>query len=282
MPNRYIKETICTSETLAALSDAEEVTFYRLLVSCDDYGRFFASPRVLRPRLFPLRMDRVSEDDVAAYIAGLARVGLVTLYTGEDGKEYLYLTNWLEHNSPRSKTSKFPDPSADAHTRMQTQTGADRCAQTQTGARTCMQMRADAPVFGIGSGNVSDNRGSGAESGDSALLLEDVPPPRTPEQDFDEWWKAYPRREDRGKSLSLYLSRRKRKESAAMLLRAAQNYAKAVKESETPPGFVKRATTFLSLTSTYCEECAGEVPTMTDHRGDRRIDLVAERVPNDV
>jgi hypothetical protein len=67
-----------------------------------------------------------------------------------------------------------------------------------------------------------------------------------------------------------------------MLLRAAQNYAKAVKESETPPGFVKRATTFLSLTSTYCEECAEKVPTLTDHRGDRRIDLVAERVPNDV
>jgi hypothetical protein len=143
VPSRYIKETICTSETLAALSDMEEVTFYRLLVSCDDFGRFFASPRVLRPRLYPLRMDRMTEAAVEECVHGLARAGLVTLYGGEDGKPYLYLTNWFEHNTPRAKASKFPEPPSDATT----------CAQTYADVYKRIHKRADVPVFGFGFGD---------------------------------------------------------------------------------------------------------------------------------
>lgn len=40
MPNRMIKESICTSETLAQLTPEEERLFYRLLVNADDFGRF--------------------------------------------------------------------------------------------------------------------------------------------------------------------------------------------------------------------------------------------------
>lgn len=39
MPNRILKESITTSETLDSLSAEEERLFYRLLVICDDYGR---------------------------------------------------------------------------------------------------------------------------------------------------------------------------------------------------------------------------------------------------
>ena len=35
MPNRILKDSICTSETIEGLTDAEEVFFYRLLVQCD-------------------------------------------------------------------------------------------------------------------------------------------------------------------------------------------------------------------------------------------------------
>ena len=40
MPNRILKESIRTSDTIGELSWFEEVLFYRLIVSCDDYGRF--------------------------------------------------------------------------------------------------------------------------------------------------------------------------------------------------------------------------------------------------
>ena len=38
MPNRVIKESICTSDTLDHLSADEERFFYRLLVQVDDFG----------------------------------------------------------------------------------------------------------------------------------------------------------------------------------------------------------------------------------------------------
>ena len=47
MPNRIIKETICTSDTIERLTPFEETFFYRLIVNCDDYGRMDARPAIL-------------------------------------------------------------------------------------------------------------------------------------------------------------------------------------------------------------------------------------------
>ena len=55
MPNRILKESICVSDDIDGLSWFEEVVFYRLLVNCDDYGRFDGRPAVLKNRLFPLK-----------------------------------------------------------------------------------------------------------------------------------------------------------------------------------------------------------------------------------
>ena len=38
MPNRILKESICTSESLVGLSAEAEVLFYRLIVKADDFG----------------------------------------------------------------------------------------------------------------------------------------------------------------------------------------------------------------------------------------------------
>ena len=71
MPNRILKETICTSETIDNLSVEAERFFYRLLVNCDDYGLMDARPRILRARCFPLRVDQISDDDIAGWLAEL-------------------------------------------------------------------------------------------------------------------------------------------------------------------------------------------------------------------
>ena len=39
MPNRILKDSICTSPNIDTLSREAEVFFYRLLVQCDDHGR---------------------------------------------------------------------------------------------------------------------------------------------------------------------------------------------------------------------------------------------------
>ena len=55
MPNRIIRESICTSESIDGLSWFEEVLFYRLIVSCDDFGRYDGRAAIIKNRLFPLK-----------------------------------------------------------------------------------------------------------------------------------------------------------------------------------------------------------------------------------
>ena len=116
MPNRIIKESICSSDNLDTLTWFEEVFFYRLIVNCDDYGRMDARPAILRARLFPLKSLRTA--------------GMITLYV-VDGRPYLQLRTWERHQSVRAHKSKYPPPEAgeeqSENIRMQPHTNAGEC-----------------------------------------------------------------------------------------------------------------------------------------------------------
>ncbi len=109
VPNRILKESICTSDTINGMSDAEEVFFYRLLVKCDDYGRLDARPAILRAWLYPLRLERVPEAMIKRRLAALVRHGLIWLYT-VGGKRYLQVVTWARHQQVRAARSKYPSP----------------------------------------------------------------------------------------------------------------------------------------------------------------------------
>jgi hypothetical protein len=110
MPNRILKETICSSETINKLTEAEENLFYRLIVQCDDYGRLDARPRIVISKCYPLKMYEISEEDIIQRLLKLAQVGLIKFYIASDNKPYLQITNWDEHQRVRNKKSKYPDP----------------------------------------------------------------------------------------------------------------------------------------------------------------------------
>ena len=107
MPNRIIKESVCVSEHINALTPFEEVTFYRLLVNCDDYGCFDAREKVVSSRLFPLR--EVKTADIRKTLSRLATVGLIRLYSVDD-KPYLIVNKWSEHQRVRVSRHKYPMP----------------------------------------------------------------------------------------------------------------------------------------------------------------------------
>ncbi len=111
MPNRILKDGICTSETIDLLSVEGERFFYRLLVQCDDFGRMDARPSVLRARCFPLRLDKVSDKLVSRWLDELVAANLVWLYAVED-KTYLQVTKWNAHQQIRAARSKYPEPPA--------------------------------------------------------------------------------------------------------------------------------------------------------------------------
>lgn len=112
MPDRMLRERICTSYEVEALSWAEEVLFTRLITKLDDYGRFHGDPAIVRAAVFPLRLDRVSEKDVAAMLESLHRVRLIRVYRAE-GKQYLQSPTWGKHQRIRAQKSKFPAPPDD-------------------------------------------------------------------------------------------------------------------------------------------------------------------------
>ena len=62
MPNRILKESICKSEEIDLLSWFEEVLFYRLIVSCDDFGRYDGRVKIIKGTCFPLK--DVTEKDI--------------------------------------------------------------------------------------------------------------------------------------------------------------------------------------------------------------------------
>lgn len=125
MPNRILKESICISEDIAQLSWFEEVLFYRLIVSADDFGRYDGRPAIIKGRLFPL--SGVTAKQIEEALKKLASVGIVALYE-IDGHGYLQISAWERHQSPRAKKSKYPAPSENLY----------------ASANTCKQMQADA------------------------------------------------------------------------------------------------------------------------------------------
>lgn len=108
MPNRIIKESICVSESINRLSWFQEVLFYRLMVNCDDYGRFDGRVAVIRNRLFPLK-DGLAGVTVSKGLEALKQAGLIIPYE-DSGRPYLYIPSWNEHQTIRAKKGKYPVP----------------------------------------------------------------------------------------------------------------------------------------------------------------------------
>jgi hypothetical protein len=63
MPNRIIKESIRTSDTVAEMTDFQFRLWVGLIVSADDYGRGDARSEILKGQIFPLR-KKVKEKDI--------------------------------------------------------------------------------------------------------------------------------------------------------------------------------------------------------------------------
>ncbi len=110
MPNRILKESICRSEEIDSLSWFEEVLFYRLIVICDDFGRYDGRAKIIKGSCFPLK--DVTEKDIDKALDKLSAVGLVRVYKAQ-GRPYLQLVTWAEHQRIRNQKSKYPEYTCD-------------------------------------------------------------------------------------------------------------------------------------------------------------------------
>ncbi|MYW03340.1 hypothetical protein [Streptomyces sp. SID3343] len=94
---RCTKPEFYDSETLAMVTLSAERTFGGLWPFSDDFGRIRDHPKYIRAKIWCMRVDEHSEEDVADDLRQLAAVGVICRYVGCDGKTYLHTVNWKEH-----------------------------------------------------------------------------------------------------------------------------------------------------------------------------------------
>ena len=148
MPNRILRESICTSDTIDKLSWFEEALYYRLIVTCDDFGRFDGRTAVIKNRLFPLK-DGLTLKTVETALHGLANAGLVSFYMVE-GRRFLCLPTWGKYQTQRAKVSKYPAPNTAAQAdESDEQSSEIICKQMQADDSKCSRIRESNSLFAI-------------------------------------------------------------------------------------------------------------------------------------
>lgn len=221
MPNRILKESICTSESLRGLTAEEERFFYRLLVACDDFGRFDARLAVLRARCFPLLLAEISEAKVARWLEGLVRAELVRTYV-IDGHPYLEVVAWDKHQQVRAKRSKFPAP--------------DRiCNQVQADADNSPRIRNPNP-------DPDPKRESESEARSESTARAVVP--LRVDDGFGAFWAAYPVKKDKQAAERAWRKLGPDPPLQARMLEAIRTLAAL--DSDWRRGFVPHPTTFVN------------------------------------
>lgn len=105
---RTIKPELFISESCAEVSVHAERTFLGLFTQADDHGRFRDNPAIITGLLWPLRAEHTPvhvEDDLQQ----LADAALICRYTGCDGRRYLHIVTWFEHQKiDKPSQSRIP------------------------------------------------------------------------------------------------------------------------------------------------------------------------------
>ena len=180
MPNRIIKESIATSESLSGVSAEAERLFWRLVVKADDFGLYHGNPKILASMCFPLNPPK--ERVLSNWRNELIQAGMVGVYT-DDGKRYLKLLSWEKHQQQRAKKSKFPLP----------QEFDSICLQVNG-----YQMQANVPVNENENENENENDKRETKTRTRQNGADGIPPA------FDRFWGIYPRKTNKQDALKAW------------------------------------------------------------------------------
>ncbi len=109
MPNRVIRDSILTSRQVGQLDWFQQALLVRLILGCDDYGRYYGAPDIICGHLFSTSSG-VTQELVAEGLEKLEEEGLIVTYQVEE-ETYCALPQWSKYQVCRTRREKFP-PSA--------------------------------------------------------------------------------------------------------------------------------------------------------------------------
>lgn len=191
MPNRILKESICRSEEIDSLSWFEEVLFYRLIVICDDFGRYDGRAKIIKGSCFPLKS--ITEKDIDKALGRLSAVGLVRVYETQ-GRPYLQLVTWADHQRIRNQKSKYPEYTQDCKLLLsfdsngqQTEASDNKCA--------CNPIQSESKTESESKSDICSEQQAAAEPQEPpviTLLLNTGEEYPVTQEDVNEWMELYP------------------------------------------------------------------------------------------
>lgn len=85
MPNRILRDGILESTRVDKLSYEAEIFYRRLMSVVDDFGRFYADARLLRARCYPLKLDRISNEDIEKWKDECIKASLLKMHETPKG-----------------------------------------------------------------------------------------------------------------------------------------------------------------------------------------------------
>ncbi|GGZ92780.1 hypothetical protein [Streptomyces bluensis] len=129
---RTVKPEMFESESLAECSVTAMLTFIGLLTQADDSGRHRDHPAIIAGRLWALRPEHTAAH-VAQDLEELATAGLICRYTGCDGRTWLHVVTWEQHQ-------KINKPTASRIPRCPSHQGSQSCGKCQAAACPAMRM----------------------------------------------------------------------------------------------------------------------------------------------
>lgn len=107
MSNQIQHQPVLENDAVSRLSLHAELFLHRLLNAVDRYGCFDARPAMLRAKLFPLKLDDVTEAGISEWLTECVNAGLIKCYEVE-GRAYLCVAGFKRRMG--SYKTPYPEP----------------------------------------------------------------------------------------------------------------------------------------------------------------------------
>jgi hypothetical protein len=184
MPNRIIKESICTSDSIDRLSIDAERLFYRLIVNCDDYGVLDARLAIIKSKCFPLKSNDITDCQLISWLSELESQEMIFFYENSD-RQYLKMASWEKHQQIRAKRPKYPLPGDEKSNRISFDI---MCNQEKSNVTVIQSNPIRNPIQSESNPNppIAPNGG------------DDVLKETKSDERFKAFWKAYPKKVGKG------------------------------------------------------------------------------------
>lgn len=218
---------ILTSEKLNAIDEGSENLFYHLLVLVDDFGRYYANPKIVKSYCYPLR--ELSLEIIIDRLENLESIGLIQLYKN-NGEAYLEIVEFEKYQKFRSDIKRkedFPIPT-------------EVCNESDTS-----RIESDT-ACDVEKSTVNRNRSNNEGKNENEYPLE-----------FRLFWNQYPKQ--KGKTVAFNAWKEHPKKNYKELILAAKNYRNECINLKTDLKYIKEPSGFIRLAKEYWKDYLGEV-----------------------